>query len=285
MSEITLCESRVRQHYEMLSNMEKKVADVVLKRGKQIPDLSTSQIAAMAGVSPATVVRFSRSIGFRGIAELKMFLGKEQLSPDTAWQTVNIEDSISVITQKDFEYNKAAIDDTLSILDMEAIGKAVDAIQNASLVGIYSEGGSASTARCAFDIFMQIDIPCQFVEDAFFQVQSASHLRAGTVAFSIIHSGAARNAIDTMRVAKENGATTIAITGTVNSPLAKLVDIPIYTGMTGHRFFSDTIAARICEFSVLSALHAALSIRNRDKLGNYRERVSELLHMKRVHYK
>lgn len=78
------------------------------------------------------------------------------------------------------------------------------------------------------------------------------------------------------------GATTISIMGLAGSPLSKCTDIPLYTGLSGHTFFSDTIAARICELNVVSALHALLVLRNEERLGDYRRKVSELLNIKRL---
>lgn len=282
MSNAMLSVSRIEQHYHNLSKAEKKIADVILQDPKQMSDLSAAQIAEKAGVSPATVVRFCRSIGFRGIAEFKMYLDKEQLIPGAGWGVVRPEDSIAVIAQKDFAFIKAAIDDTLMVMDYDTIDRAVQVLYEASVVAIYAEGGSSTSARCAYDEFLQIGIPCFFEQDPFCQVLSAHRLTASDVALTVCHSGAARNAMDAMQVAKEAGALTIAIVGMATSPMAKLVDIPIYTGLATHLFFSDTIAARVCELSVISTLQAALTIRKREKLGNYRHKISELLRRKRI---
>lgn len=66
------------------SKNQKKLANFVLEHLETIPLLSVNEIAEKAGVSTATVVRFSRVLGFQGYLEFRnhlMELLKEKLSP------------------------------------------------------------------------------------------------------------------------------------------------------------------------------------------------------------
>ncbi|HQO70328.1 MAG TPA: MurR/RpiR family transcriptional regulator [Clostridia bacterium] len=277
-----LCLSRIRKHYEHLSNTEQQIADLILSDWKRIIDMPVAQIACEAGVSQATVVRFCRSIGFDGVPELKLYLKRERLSPLGELSEVEDDDTPAVVAQKIIRYNKNAMDDMLDVLNGEHLEMAAMALNNAERVIIMSEGGSASTARSAFDVFLKIGLPCFMVEDPFFQIQTAALMKPGDVAFTVCHSGRARNAVESIQKAHEMGATTISIIGLTGSPMSKYTDIPLYTGLSEHAFFSDTISARICELNLVSALHALLVLRNKERLGDYRRKVSELLNIKRI---
>lgn len=277
-----LCLSRIKQHYKHLSNTEKRIADFILSDWKRIIDMPVAQIANEAGVSQATVVRFCRSIGFEGVPELKLYLKQERLSPLGELSEVEDDDTPAVVAQKIIRYNKNAMDDMLKVLNGENLQMAANELSRAKRVIIMSEGGSASTARSAFDVFLKIGLPCYMVEDPFFQIQTAALMGTGDVAFTVCHSGRARNAVESMQKAHEMGATTISIIGLTGSPLCKYTDIPLYTGLSEHAFFSDSIAARICELNVVSALHALLVLNNKEKLGDYRRKISELLNIKRI---
>lgn len=281
-SDKILCISRIKQHYYTMSSGEKKVADFILKDYRQVQGLSTAKLAELSGVSPATVVRFCRSLGFKGISEFKIYLEREKLSPGSGWMDVEKGDSISIIAQKNFQYIKAAIDETLKVIDFDVMEKAVKALNDAPNIAIIGEGGSGNSSRCAYDTFLQINMPCTLLEDPFYQILSINNMKPGDVAFTVCHSGRAHNTLDAMNLAKEKGVTTIAIVGIVGSPLAKLVDIPLYIGVAEHRFFSQTVSARICELSIISTLQAVLSIRNRNRLGDNQKRIDELLRVKRV---
>lgn len=281
-NEDILCLSRIRQHYEHLSHTEQRIADLILNDWKQIIDMPIAQIADAAGVSQATVVRFCRSIGFDGVSEFKLYLKRERLSPLGELSEVEDDDTPAVVAQKIIRYNKNAMDDMLSVLNGEQLQIAADALNNAKRVIIMSEGGSACTARSAFDVFLKIGLPCFMVEDPFFQIETAALMKQDDVAFTVCHSGRARNAVESMQRAHEMGATTISIMGLTGSPMSKYTDIPLYTGLSEHAFFSDTISARICELNLVSALHALIVLRNKEQLCEYRRKVSELLSIKRI---
>jgi RpiR family transcriptional regulator, carbohydrate utilization regulator len=274
--------TRIRQHYSMLSNAERKIADYILDNYKDIASSTAEKLADFTGTSPATIIRFCRSLGFKGLADFKLYLNHEFLSPSTKWLNVETDESIASIKQKTFGFNKSSIDETLSLLDNDCLEAAVDAIDKASQVAIVAVGGSASTARCAYDAFLQIGISCVFLEDPFFQVLGLWRLPKDTVVIGFCHSGQAKDTVDAVKVAKEMGFKTIGLVGIVGSPMMKYLDIALLTGVSEHPFFSDSIAARICELNVISAVHAALSIRRREKLGDYSQEVSDLLSIKRI---
>jgi DNA-binding MurR/RpiR family transcriptional regulator len=66
------------------SKNQRLLANFILENLQTVPLLSVGQLAAKAGVSSATVVRFSRVLGFQGYLEFRnhlMELLKEKLSP------------------------------------------------------------------------------------------------------------------------------------------------------------------------------------------------------------
>jgi RpiR family carbohydrate utilization transcriptional regulator len=273
--------TRIKQHYPLMSAQEKRVADYVLSNISGVLSMPTSEIAKRAGTGTATVVRFCRSIGFSGVSDFKHYLKSAQLSSDGPWSSFDRADTIAQIAVKTMDYNKRAIDETLMVLSVDAVEAAADAIAKAGRFVIFSEGSSGATATCAYSAFLQIGIPCSLVTDAFFQVSEAASLRPGDVALSVCHSGRARGAVDSIRLAKEAGATTVSIVGIVGSALTKVSDIILYTGLADNNFYSDTMAVRICELNVISVLHTALALRNKDKLGDFTSKNSDLFEIKR----
>ncbi len=273
--------TRIKQHYPLLSAQEKRVAEYVVRNFQDVLGMPVAEISKAAGVSDATVVRFCRSIGFSGMAEFKSYLRRELLSPSGNWTSFSKNDSIEQIAVKTMDYNKRAIDETLMVLSGEAVEQAAEAIDKAKRLVIIAEGGSACAARSAYDAFLQIGMQCSLVTDPFFQVLEASRLEANDVALGVCHSGRARNMVDAMSVAKDAGAKTISIVGIVGSPLTKISDIILYTGLADNSFYSETIAVRICELNVLSVLHTVLALKNSEKIGDYRSANSKLFELKR----
>lgn len=55
---------RIQVHYEALSLVDRKLADVVLAREKDLLAYSATELAALAGVSKASTARFFKRLGF-----------------------------------------------------------------------------------------------------------------------------------------------------------------------------------------------------------------------------
>ena len=81
---------RMREMYDSLSNSEKTVAKYILEDPSLVMQYNIRELAARLYVSPATVVRLSQTLGFKGYREFKQAMvyglaqyennGKEHLS-------------------------------------------------------------------------------------------------------------------------------------------------------------------------------------------------------------
>ena len=274
--------TRIRQHYSILSKSKKKVADYILNNYKKVTNYTAAELADVTGTSPSTVVWFSRSLGFKGFTDFKLNLERELSASPANWLNVESDESISQIKHKTLIYNRESVDQTMSLLDEKSLEMAVKAINDAPLIVLVAEGGSASSARCAYDAFMQIRAICIYLDDPFFQVLSLSNLPKEAVVIGISHSGRAKNTIEALMVAKERGMTTIGLVGIVGSPMMKYLDIALLTGVSNHPYFSNSITARICELNVISILYASLTVKRNDELNDIHKAVNDLFSMKRV---
>jgi RpiR family transcriptional regulator, carbohydrate utilization regulator len=273
---------RIKAHYNIFSDSEKKIADYILKNHEDIIEFSSQKLADETGTSPATIVRFCRTLGFKGYTELKYYIERELLSPSPEYLSITRDDSIGVLKQKILQYNKGVIDETMNLLDDSQLDKAVNAIINARHVDIYGEGGSGGGAVVAVNIFLQIGIPCSAYTDGFLQITSASQLHSTDVAIGISHTGRAINTLDAMKEAKLHGVTTICITGYANSPITKYSDIILYTSSSSSEVLSDLPASRICEICVISVIQMAILARNYEKVIGQIRKAKEAFKVKRV---
>ena len=69
--------ARVKAHLAELRPSERRVAELMLAQPVLTAGASIRMIAAQAGVSEPTVVRFCRAVGCRGVQDLKRQLGRE----------------------------------------------------------------------------------------------------------------------------------------------------------------------------------------------------------------
>ena len=105
-----------------------------------------------------------------------------------------------------------ALEETLSILDLEAFERAADLIFNARQRDFYGIGGSAQIARDVAHKFLRIGVRASVFDDAHMMLMSASLLGEDDVAIGFSHSGTTTAVIEPIQLARRRGARTIAMT-------------------------------------------------------------------------
>jgi DNA-binding MurR/RpiR family transcriptional regulator len=128
---------KIRGLLPSLTAGEKKVGNYVLRCPDEVVKLSITELAEACGVSDATIFRFCRKVGTEGYQDFKIALAKESVSPDSlVYADVTPEDSLLTMAEKIVEANVKALRDTLKILDVEALDKALNAILAANRVQV-----------------------------------------------------------------------------------------------------------------------------------------------------
>src|SRR5579875_3005873 len=83
---------KLRSGFPALTKSEKAVANYMLAHLRSLPYETAASIAESAGVSPMTVSRFLRGLGYRGLSELK-----EQLRTEIGAAPLLISDRLARI--------------------------------------------------------------------------------------------------------------------------------------------------------------------------------------------
>ena len=258
--------SRIKEAYVTLSNTEKKVADYMLKYPQDVVHSTARDIAQAVGVSPATVVRFCRACDFSGLTELKLSLKREHfvLSDQRAslqYGDVKQSDPVSVVKEKVLGYHNMIIHEMLSSWNEDAYSLAVDALLNAPRILIFGEGGSRCTAICLFHILTDLGFPCETYMDSVFEIMKVGSLRENDVVIGITYTGRLRTTVDSLKLAKLRGATTIGLIGHLDSPIMEYVDIPLHTTKLTKDYYDLALSIRVSEISVIEILTTFLSMR------------------------
>lgn len=274
--------SRIRSHYDFLSESEKKIANYILEHKEAVLSLTANDLSKCVGTSASTIIRFCYSLDFKGYNDLKYYIQRQILSQPEAGAEIKPDDSMNIIKQKLINYNKDIIDETLNGLDTTNLEMAVDAIVRAKNIDIYGEGGSGISAMQLGYLFLQIGLKCRSDTDSYIQIMSASQLGKGDVAIALSHSGRSINTIDSMKTAKRRGATTICITGCIGSPLTKYADIKLYSGASLTSSFSDLAIARLSEMAVITVLQTGIVMKDLKRFNNRLINSREMFEIKRL---
>jgi RpiR family carbohydrate utilization transcriptional regulator len=278
---------RIRALYNtrVFSKSDLLIADYILENPTCITSSTASSLASATGTSPATVVRFCRKLGFSGLADMKLSMMYNYVDSGNAMMDLKKDDTVGEIKNKVINFTKIVLDQLNETLNDEALSKAAKMILEAKKVVIIGEGGSGTICRAAYDVFLKLAIPCQFVSDAFFQAMVIGMMEPDDVLLIIANSGRPINMIQNAQQAKENGLRTIGIVGPANSPLVKYLDIEIRTSLFDSDYFSDLSAARTCELTTISILHSIIALSCGEEQMERGRKIAQSMERKRIQIK
>ena len=151
---------RLRGLYPSLKTALRKVADVILRQPEMAIYASVNEVAAVSTVSEATVMRFCRILGFKGFQDFKIALAREMVIPSPRFQEEVAgegEDELAIV-RKVFQTNGAALQDTLEILEIEAMQEAARLLLNARQIMVVGVGGSGPAETYAGNRFLLLGL-------------------------------------------------------------------------------------------------------------------------------
>jgi DNA-binding MurR/RpiR family transcriptional regulator len=276
------CLLRIKSAAEMFKPAEKSVAEFVLKNPEHVMQMSVSEAARDIGVGESTVIRFCRSLGYKGYQEFKLRLAQDLVEPvEFIHENISFTDTTADLSQKVFQTNIQAVGDTMKALDPQMVEVAAKKLADAGRVDIYGVGYSSFTALDAKLKLVRLGILADAYGDSHLQAMAAASLRKGDVAIGISHSGSTRDVVDALTSARKAGASTISITNFSPSPITRASDVVLLTASPESPLGGEVLTSRIAQLCVLDVLSVALAVTLGDGCLDLIRKTSEAVKKKR----
>ncbi|MCR3747380.1 transcriptional regulator, RpiR family [Lentzea californiensis] len=250
---------KIRSLLPGLARAEQRVAKVVLENPGTVAHRSITEVAEQAGTSETTVTRFCKAIGVGGYPELRI-----ALAADTARSQARANhdmggdigpgDDLKQVVGKVAFADARAVEETAEQLDVESLEKVVQAVAGARRVDVYGFGASAFVAFDMQQKLHRIGLTCFAWNDTHIALTSAAVLTPADVAVGISHTGSTAETVEALRVARETGATTVALTNFPRSPITEIADHVLTTAARETTFRSGAMASRIAQLTVIDCL-------------------------------
>lgn len=249
--------------YDSLTKTEKKIAKTILGNPHLLNQASLSAIAADLDVGEATFIRFCRTLGFKGFTDFKMDLAIE-LATQEKYETtlldteITLEDSAQNIGLKLQTVINNVVTETMNLLDFNELEKVVAAFKQAKRIFLFGVGSSGITAEDAKNKFMRIGLQMDAATNNHFMYMQAALMRKGDVVMGISHSGYSKETTHALNIAHRAGATTIALTHNLRSPITKVADFVLINGNRQGQMQGDSIGTKIAQLFVLDLIYAMI---------------------------
>lgn len=237
-----------------LSAKESELCEYIMKNSNEFIHMAIAEAAEACGVSEATLVRFSKKLGYKGFQALKIQLAQETNIEKYLAIDIAEGDSSLVIAKKIFSSYKEALDTTFDVIQPEVIEITAKHIKNARKVVFVGAGGSHIVAMDAANKFMRYGLATFCYADQNMQRMIASLTNSEDVVIAISHSGATTSTIDALSLAKSNGAKTIALTNFSRSPILKYSEIALFTSSKETMYQFESASSRIAQLTILDLI-------------------------------
>lgn len=255
--------ARIREGYKDMTPTYRAVAEYVLEHHQELAFASAARVGKLAGISPATVVRFAEHLGLSGFTELQG-LARQALRQDVDTvsqlkRTTRGRDPHSIL-EMGLRADIANLEGTLDRLAEPTFARAVEILARANtihLIGLRSTFGLVRhfefylgwIGRRAAVLRPGIgDIPEQIMA-----------VRPGDACLGLSFRRYTRETVEIFKETKRAGATTVAVTDSELSPLAEHADLALIVPVKYPAFFESRVAA----LSLMNALMLGVAFATR----------------------
>ena len=270
---------RIKEEYRKLTKSEKKVADDFIENYKDAINESTQSIAVATDTSPATVIRFVKTLKFDGLQQLKLAIAADMDSqkPDITDEIIHQKDGLSEIVEKNKRNLINSIERLYALMDLELIEKSVDAIDSAKKVYLFGVGASGivcydinyKLSRIGKDVVFNNDIHLQLVNLNFITKEDAC--------VCVSYSGNTKETVLVAEIAKKAGAKTVGICCYGRNELSKICDITLRVPHDERELRLGAISSRNTTLTLLDTIYLAITHRHYPDVLNDIESTRDLI--------
>ena len=258
--------SLIRTELPRLAGSLRKVGELILADPAAVTHSSAAELGRRTGTSQATVTRFCRAIGLDSYQHLLIELAQErgrgevsdwgsaEIGPDISPDD-DLERVVAVVGSADLR----AVQQTIDRIDLDALERAAQAAARARRIDVYGVGGSGAVAQETETRLFRIGCAVRGWNEVHAAATSAALLTPADMAIGISHSGATRETIEPFELAKERGATTVALTSDPRSPLARTADIRLISATSETSFRTGSIGGRHSVLVLIDCLYVRVA--------------------------
>ena len=275
----------IQESITSLKPSERKVAEYIIHYPEEVIHLSIQKLSKRTEVSEATIIRLARTLNYKGFQELKLRIAGDLATKQTSksYQEISIDGTVDSFIENVSNNNIQSINDTISVLSKEEVEKAITVLSRARKIALYGIGASGLIAQDFKQKLSRINRWCEAAVDYDTQGTISANLGEADVVFGISYSGQTRDIIESLKIAKDNGATVITLTKYGTNPVSDLADIKLFTSSLEKSIRSGAMSSRISQLNVIDILYVGMTSRNYDESVAALERTRKAVEVVKKH--
>ncbi len=190
------------------------VLALILEDPQRVLDETFDMLAQRASSSVPTVMRTCRDLGYPGLREFKLALAQElAVGGSPLNRRVRLDDDAQQVISKVTRGAATAVASVQTQLDVVAVQAAADAIARATRVDCYGVGVTSNFMASDLQArLFRLGLTSNSYLDIHLQLVSAATIGPQGVVMAISHVGGMPSLLESVDVARSQGATIIALT-------------------------------------------------------------------------
>jgi DNA-binding MurR/RpiR family transcriptional regulator len=256
--------TRIRENYDRLTPSFKKLGEYLLDNYFDAAFMTASQLASQLDIDPATVVRFSQRLGYRGYPELLADVRTAVRNElEEVYKTNVQEGTAHEIMLKIIEAERSNMEDMETKLQPEKLETLFEALESAKRILVISQWAGLPLANLFSTLLRSAGMEARVVDASASSAMTALYdVGEGDVALSISLADVGPDMGTALQYASEKGAKTFAVATWGSSSAARPAEIVFVTpGRTPNEFPSFAVPALF-----LSTVFQTLMARRADEV-------------------
>ncbi|RAL24562.1 MurR/RpiR family transcriptional regulator [Thermoflavimicrobium daqui] len=253
---------RIHSVLTALPISERKIAQYILEYPHEVLNQSAQQLGQSTNTSGAAVVRLCKSLGLKGLPDLKVRLAGD-LAKNTptplGYRDIEPEDKIESIIDKTLQNHIQVIEDTASLLDLAKLKQALYLLNQAETIHVFGVGASGIVAQDAQHKFLRLNKHATAFTDTHMIAMLLANANSSDLLFGISYSGETKEVIDLLILAKKYGLNTIGLSKFGFRTIDNHVDVSLkVSGEYEAVFRSAATASRMAQLFCIDVLFFSL---------------------------
>lgn len=232
--------ARIAMLAPSLQPSERRVAETVAVDIEASIERTAQEVADLAGVGRATVIRTAQSLGYDGYPQLRVALTRElALGPPAAGD--DADDTMLGTLRGAIDRFAGRLSRTTSAMTEETLERFVTVVDEAPRLLIAANGLSSPLGSDLAMRLISAGRPAEYLTDTLGQQIAATHLGPGSACLVLSGSGANRASVEVAAAARASGATVLAITSFPRSAVAELADVALVVAPVDATFRDELV--------------------------------------------
>lgn len=274
------CLFKIKEAGALFTSTEQRIAEYILQNPEKVVEGSAQELARESDTSPAAWIRFSKKLGYKGLAALKMDLAKDDKENDDLYHVlIEEKDSIETMVRKVQKISRNTLEQTYKLLNTDELNAAIQYLLQASNIYLVGIGGSGVVCTDMMQKLTRLHRSVIYHEDAHVLLARIAHITPEDVLVAISYSGETNLVNAAVKYAKKNGTPVIAITQyNVRSTLAKEADVKLYMPLEEKELRLGAILSRNASLILTDLIYYGIAKENVEQTKQDLVKTRELLH-------